>query len=76
MDGTIVLEIWRSSSIVDGAGSRGSGGGGGATAGGAAVTVVAVDVAAAANSGAETLSLGSSVGAQLQPKIVHPQFSS
>lgn len=75
MDGTIVLEIWRSSSIVDGAGSRGSGGGGGATAGGA-VTVVAVDVATATNSGAETLSLGSSVGAQLQPKIVHPQFSS
>jgi len=74
IDGTTLFAIWRSSSVVAGTGSRGGGGGGGGDPGaGTAATVVAD--ATATKSGAETLSFGSSAGAQLQPKMVQPPFS-
>jgi hypothetical protein len=38
--------------------------------------IAVADVAASTKSGAETLNFGSSAGAQLQPKMVQPPFSS
>jgi hypothetical protein len=73
IEGTTVLEIW-CSSFNDVSGLSPPGGGGGAATAGA-VAAAAAECATLTNSGVETVSFGSSAGANLQPKIVHPPFS-
>jgi hypothetical protein len=77
MEGTTRFVICRSSATVGGAEFwAGSGrGGGGVIRGFEPETDGGAVVATLTNSGVETLSLGSSAGAQLHPKIVQPPFS-
>ena len=72
MEGTTLLEICRNS-LNEVSGTPPGGGGGATTAG--AVATAAAECATLTNSGVETVSLGSSAGAYLHPKIVHPPFS-